>query len=552
MQRIQSRINYQGNRIDSYLVEIEKKYSIPITAIVFVLIGAPLGIMARRGGLTVGASYSIFFFIIYWIFLIGGEALADKSIISPFSAMWSGNIVIGIFGIILIVLMMRDAAGFSVKRVTQFFMHLLHLGGRPTQSPIKRQARSLIGFFFNLPWRILNRIIGIIPTYIIRSFAGYFAGIFIGLIVMFVVVDYVANLRRFETAALQDVSLYYYYYLPWIAVLVSPIVALLSAMAAIGGVVRNNELTAMKAAGLSIRTATIPLLVLGVLLSGLNFYIGEKILPQANAQRKELTAQLESGKKNIHPRKIATEKQNEIRSDFYYFGNDSTAYHFGRFQTMPGTASQVWQQTMHHDRLVRRIEAAQMVYDSSGWRFITGTIRTFSKADPVAVKKTVAKAGTPAIKLPDSLSLPPAVVTTVVPFDTLYDSLLASTPVEMVAQVNMPSEMGYFELRTIIERAKKRGENTAKFSAELAFKLAFPLMNFIVILIGISIPARAGRSGGAVLFGLGLLIVFLYWVLSRFALAFSQNGHLPTLVGAWLGNALFFLLGLWLYRRAAQ
>lgn len=88
-------------QINEYLVEIHKKYSIPVACIVFVLIGAPLGVMTRKGGFGMAASISLFFFLIYWAFLIGGEKLADRNIISPFWGMWSANIIIGIMGIIL-------------------------------------------------------------------------------------------------------------------------------------------------------------------------------------------------------------------------------------------------------------------------------------------------------------------------------------------------------------------------------------------------------------------------------------------------------------------
>ncbi len=63
---------------DQYLVEIYKKYSIPAACIVFVLVGVPLGIMARRGGFGIAATLSLGFFVLYWACLIGGEKLADR------------------------------------------------------------------------------------------------------------------------------------------------------------------------------------------------------------------------------------------------------------------------------------------------------------------------------------------------------------------------------------------------------------------------------------------------------------------------------------------
>ncbi len=90
------------------LVEIHKKFSIPFACIVFVLIGAPLGIMAHRGNMAVGGGISMVFFIIYWIFLIGGEELADRNMLSPFLAMWMANIIVGGFGAYLLVRTVRE------------------------------------------------------------------------------------------------------------------------------------------------------------------------------------------------------------------------------------------------------------------------------------------------------------------------------------------------------------------------------------------------------------------------------------------------------------
>jgi lipopolysaccharide export system permease protein len=84
-----------NRQIDQYLVEIHKKYSIPVACIVFILVGAPLGIMSRRGGFGVAASLSLGFFILYWACLIGGEKLADRDIVSPAIGMWSANVLIG-------------------------------------------------------------------------------------------------------------------------------------------------------------------------------------------------------------------------------------------------------------------------------------------------------------------------------------------------------------------------------------------------------------------------------------------------------------------------
>ncbi|MDQ1266029.1 MAG: lipopolysaccharide export system permease protein [Bacteroidota bacterium] len=90
-------------RAKQYKVEIYKKYAIPMACLVFVFVGCPLGIITKGGNFGVSAAISLGFYIFYWACLIGGEKLADRGMITPFTAMWAGNILIGIIGIILMV-----------------------------------------------------------------------------------------------------------------------------------------------------------------------------------------------------------------------------------------------------------------------------------------------------------------------------------------------------------------------------------------------------------------------------------------------------------------
>lgn len=97
------RMEYNHREIDRYSVEIHKKYALPVACIVFVLIGAPLGTMTRKGGIGMASGISLFFFVIYWAFLIGGEKLADRNIISPFIGIWSANFILGLLGVLLLI-----------------------------------------------------------------------------------------------------------------------------------------------------------------------------------------------------------------------------------------------------------------------------------------------------------------------------------------------------------------------------------------------------------------------------------------------------------------
>jgi lipopolysaccharide export system permease protein len=102
------RVEYYQEEINKYWVEVHKKYSIPAACIIFVLLGSPLGVMVRKGGFGAAASISLFFFLIYWAFLIGGEKLADRNMVSPFVGMWAANFLLGAAGILLTVKMVKE------------------------------------------------------------------------------------------------------------------------------------------------------------------------------------------------------------------------------------------------------------------------------------------------------------------------------------------------------------------------------------------------------------------------------------------------------------
>lgn len=109
----------QQKLINSYYVEVYKKYSIPVACLVFVLIGAPLGILARRGGMGISIGISLGLFVLYWAFLIGGEDLADRSIIPAFWAMWSANILIGAAGLYLIYVVSMEKPFWVIFKFTK-------------------------------------------------------------------------------------------------------------------------------------------------------------------------------------------------------------------------------------------------------------------------------------------------------------------------------------------------------------------------------------------------------------------------------------------------
>lgn len=108
LERIASRRDLQRREYNKYSVEIQKKYAIPVAAIVFVLIGAPIGVRFPRGGIGMVIGVSLAVFSVYYVFLIGGEEFADSNLMSPFWAMWAPNVIFAALGCAILFFVSRS------------------------------------------------------------------------------------------------------------------------------------------------------------------------------------------------------------------------------------------------------------------------------------------------------------------------------------------------------------------------------------------------------------------------------------------------------------
>ena len=93
--------NYEKTN-NKFKVEIHKKFTLALACILFTMVGAPLGILVRNGGMTIASGLSIAFFLVYYILLIWGEQLADRNLINPGLGSWLPNIILFVSGMIIL------------------------------------------------------------------------------------------------------------------------------------------------------------------------------------------------------------------------------------------------------------------------------------------------------------------------------------------------------------------------------------------------------------------------------------------------------------------
>ena len=92
------------------LLKYHKKFSIPVACVAMGLLAMPLGIQARNSKKAFGIGLGLFFFLLYYILLSVGTAFGENGNYPPVVGMWMPNVILGGFGIYLLVLSAKEKA----------------------------------------------------------------------------------------------------------------------------------------------------------------------------------------------------------------------------------------------------------------------------------------------------------------------------------------------------------------------------------------------------------------------------------------------------------
>jgi lipopolysaccharide export system permease protein len=381
--------------------------------------------------------------------------------------------------------------------------------------------KSTVEVFADLPKKLLKLFLPIIPAYIIGCFFSYFLVTTIGICILTVIIDFVGNITVFTGAKIGELFVYYIYFVASFLSMLLPISMLLSVMLSVGSFAKTNELTAIKSCGISIIKMTFPLIIIGLFLSGGNFFFNETFLNKAN-EKLELYRDTFSARRNGRP--IPTEIV-ESRRNFYYFSDENTAYYFKKINTSPASGETIVRYSFENYRIKGIITADYLEYSpENNWIMPNGLEKIIEQNGDVIVNDLSQK--------------------------TLSD--LIQPPADMVKTIRKIEQMSWRELQKRMENAKQRGEKTQKYLADSNFKFSLPLMNLIVVLVGVAVTARSTKRSGAVHFGAGLGFVFVYWGIAQFLIVLGRNESINPLIAAWSATALFSILGFFLYTRASR
>lgn len=360
----------------------------------------------------------------------------------------------------------------------------------------------------------------IVDRYLLREFLLYLLLGLISFIGIYVIVDLFEKIDTFVDykAAAADIIDYYLNNIPLITVQVLPVAMLLGAVLALGQLRKFNEITAMQACGLSPFRIIRPILIVAALITAGSFALTDYVVPGAYARQKEVYDV------KIKKKRISSHRGN---SDIRYMSRGGRIYVAKEYRPTPPTLNSVLIQHFSSGEkktLARRVDAREARWRHGLWEMSRGFVRYFNDGAEVAVGFAI-YADSRYNEQPDVFSQP------------------HKDPLDM----NL--DMSRADLANYIQRIKESGAKVARYEVNYHLHAAFPLANFVMVLLGSCLSLRIIRGTMALGFGISISLGFTYYGLLRVGQALGHNGDLPPLPAAWLGNIVFLIIGALLFWR---
>ena len=494
-----ARLTALGVSAHQPIMEIQKKFSIPMACLVFSLIGLGLGVTSRKDGKLASFALGIGVIFTYYVLMYGGESMAKAALIPPQLAMWIPNVVLGLFGLALVVWRSSSVE----RRLNIPFI----TGSRATPSldgdTVSEEKTKLLVKEVNVP-----RFGHLLDWYVTKVYLGIVLLSFVGLLGIFYIstfIDLSDKLFKGQTTGWQLLQ-YFWYATPQFAYYVLPIAALVACLVTVGLLTKSSEITVMKACGISLYRVALPIFLLSLLWSGLLFGMSESILARANRHAEALNREIRSGVPqtiNMMERRWVVGGNGSIyhyhffEPDLDEFGNLSV-YDFG---------SRPWELTQR-----RFIGHARYDQDKAAWTGHDIWVRDFTGEGLInTALYTAAEEPLPFLEAPDY-------------FET-------ERPDAELMSVR--------ELRTYIQELRASGFDVVQLVVELHRKMSFPFVTLILTLIAVPFAVTMGPRGALYGVGVGISIACTYWIIMSVFGAIGSGGMLAPALAAWAPNVLF-------------
>ncbi len=324
-----------------------------------------------------------------------------------------------------------------------------------------------------------------------------------------------------------DVVQYYLIRAPELLVTVIPIALLLALLYALTNHARHQELTAMRAAGVSLWRLCAPYLAVGASFTIVVFLLNEIWVPRSlTAANSILTRRGGTLKNQVDPR--------WTRDLTFLNEKDKRLWNIGLYDRRTGKMwlPNVEWWTENGER--HRVAAAQAIYTNQMWVFLDAReLHFLPDANP-----QWRRGETNRLELADWTETPELIDSEIV------FSHLSSIEAAERSQMSLRQILNYQRLHPDLRSTRR-----AKLATQLHARIAEPWTCLVVVLIAIPFGTPSGRRNVFVGVASSIFIAFSYFVLARFSLALGTGGYLPALIAAWFPNLAFGISGIWLTQR---
>ncbi|HZE81653.1 MAG TPA: LptF/LptG family permease, partial [Candidatus Polarisedimenticolia bacterium] len=454
-----------------YWIEFNRRLALPTACLVLVLIGIPLGLSAKKGGKGAGFVLTIILVFIYYFISIIGVSLARGGKMSPVLGVWMANIVFAIIGIVLLT--RTDKVPIELGLGQMLLGQFKDLFGKVFNSKADELANGSRrrGRLFSTRFPL------ILDDYVLRSFVSYLLLILSSLLVLFLVFTYfelLSDIVRKKIPLLTQLE-YLLNFVPSVLYQVTPLAVLLTVLIMFGLMQKSNEITAMKATGVSIYRTVIPILIIATTLAGGLFVLDQWYLPYAN-KRVETLRNMIKGKPAqtyLRPDRKWIFGESKKRSDgtvenrkiYYYEAFDPDRNTFGSVS--------VFELNPRSFQMVKRVYAARARWAEhlQKWTFENGWQRSWSNSQGADPQEDLRK------------------------FDVSTFAELNEPPTYFKKEVLQSSEMNYDELQRYIYDLQQGGFDVVRLRVQLQKKLAFPLITLVMAVLAVPFALSGGRRG---------------------------------------------------------
>lgn len=350
----------------------------------------------------------------------------------------------------------------------------------------------------------------ILTRYLLRQYLTTVLFALIALCVLFVLVDLFDRLDKFldHKTPYYVVAQYYVSYLPQIIELITPIAVMLSGLFAIGRLSNLNEITAMRAGGVSTTRLLAPILLVGLLLSLAQVYFNGWVVPYASRSKVELER-----------RYLGNDSGRNVITDLFFRESPTLNISISRYDVDQRQGSIVTIEefsSVDTPRMVSQWEVGTITWDSASSSWIgSGIVRRWFEADTVRIA---------------------SIASMTIPFTTQHH--------EIMRLQQSTDEMTFTELRGHIETLRKGGKRTRVLEIDLAGQWAFPFVNMIVILLTAPFASVRRRGGVAVNITLAMVVSISYIAFAKIFQAVGANTGMSVWLVGWSSNIIFGLIGM--------